>query len=62
VIAALKALPQAPGALEILMPGERGARTLEQRTREGIPLPRAIVDELRGVAARLGVTSLPSAL
>jgi LDH2 family malate/lactate/ureidoglycolate dehydrogenase len=34
VIAALKALPQAPGALEILMPGERGARALAERTRE----------------------------
>ncbi len=62
VIAALKGLPRAPGTLEILMPGERGARTLAERMREGIPLPRAIVDELRGVARRFGVTSLPSAL
>jgi len=62
VIAALKALPQAPGALEILMPGERGARALAERTRDGIPLPPAIVDELRGVAARFGVPGFPSAL
>ena len=62
VIAALKALPQAPGALEVLMPGERGSRALASRTRDGIPLPRAIVEELRGVAARFGVAMFPSAL
>jgi len=62
LIAALKALPLAPGVLEILMPGERGSRTLAERTRDGIPLPRAIVKELQGVAARFGVTMFPSAL
>ena len=62
VIVALKALPQAPGVVEILMPGERGARALAARTRDGIPLPRAIVDELRGVAARFGLATFPSAL
>jgi len=61
LIAALKALPHAPGVLEILMPGERGSRTLAERARDGIPLPRAIVEELRGVAARFGVTMFPSA-
>jgi LDH2 family malate/lactate/ureidoglycolate dehydrogenase len=62
VIAALKALPRAPGAIEILMPGERGARALAARTRDGIPLPHPIVDELRGVAARFGLAMFPSAL
>ncbi len=62
VIAALKALPRAPGAVEILMPGERGARALAARTRDGIPLPRPVVEELRGVAARFGLPPLPSAL
>jgi LDH2 family malate/lactate/ureidoglycolate dehydrogenase len=57
----LKALPPAPGVLEVLMPGARGSRTLAERTRHGVPLPRAIVDELRGVAARFGVTTFPSA-
>jgi len=61
VIAALKALPRALDALEILMPGERGARALAARTRGGIPLPRPIVDELRGVAARFGLATFPSA-
>ena len=62
VVDALKALPKAPGTLEILMPGERGARALAARTRDGIPLPRAIVDELRAVAARFGLASFPLAL
>ena len=62
VIAALKALPQAPGSIEILMPGERGGRALATRTRDGIPLSRPIVDELRAAAARFGVAMFPSAL
>jgi LDH2 family malate/lactate/ureidoglycolate dehydrogenase len=62
VIAALKALPRVPGVVEVLMPGERGARTLDARQRRGIPLPRAIVEELRGVADRFGVPMVPSAV
>ena len=56
LIGVLKALPRAVGVDEILMPGERGRRTLERRTREGIPLPRGVVAELSTVAANLGVT------
>ncbi len=56
VIAALKALPRRSDVDEILMPGERGDRTFELRRREGIPLPRAIANELRALASRLGVT------
>ncbi|MGH7312753.1 MAG: Ldh family oxidoreductase [Candidatus Rokuibacteriota bacterium] len=59
LIAALKALPRQPEVDEILMPGERGRRTLERRSREGIPIPRAIVDELHALADRLGVTMFP---
>jgi LDH2 family malate/lactate/ureidoglycolate dehydrogenase len=55
VVAALKRLPRADGAVDILVPGERGARTLAQRERDGIPLPRATVDELAALATRLGV-------
>jgi ureidoglycolate dehydrogenase (NAD+) len=55
LVRVVKALPRAPDVPEILMPGERGRRTLERRRREGIPLPPAIVAELRGVADRLGV-------
>jgi ureidoglycolate dehydrogenase (NAD+) len=58
MIAALKALPRHPDVAEILMPGERGDRTAERRRREGIPLPRAIAEELRALADRLGVTML----
>jgi LDH2 family malate/lactate/ureidoglycolate dehydrogenase len=60
LIGVLKALPRAAGVDEILMPGERGGRTFERRTREGIPLPPSVVAELSKVAAALGVTSLPS--
>jgi LDH2 family malate/lactate/ureidoglycolate dehydrogenase len=56
LVAAVKALPRAPGVLEILMPGERGHRTFTQRSRDGIPLPRPIFEELKGVAEGLGVT------
>src|SRR5207237_635839 len=50
LVRVLKALPRAAGFDEILMPGERGNRTLAQRTRDGIPLPPAVVKELRAVA------------
>jgi LDH2 family malate/lactate/ureidoglycolate dehydrogenase len=45
---------------EILMPGERGRRTLEQRAREGIPIPRVVHDELDALARRMGVAMLPA--
>ena len=61
LVASLKALPGAAGAGEILMPGERGGRTLAERLRTGIPLPRAIVAELESAAARFGVAMFPSA-
>jgi len=43
---AIKALPPQPG-MEILLPGERGARASEQRRRDGIPVPDAVLEELR---------------
>jgi ureidoglycolate dehydrogenase (NAD+) len=55
LIRVLKGLPRAAGVDEILMPGERGRRTLERRTRDGIPLPPAIVGDLSRVAGDLGV-------
>jgi LDH2 family malate/lactate/ureidoglycolate dehydrogenase len=60
LVRTLKALPRAPGVDDILMPGERGNRTLAQRTRDGIPLPLTVIDELQAVAARLGVTMFPT--
>ncbi len=58
LIAALKALPHDAG-VEILVPGERGARVFEQRSRDGIPVPRSTRDELNAVAERLGAPLLP---
>jgi ureidoglycolate dehydrogenase (NAD+) len=48
----LRALPRQPGE-EILLPGERGARAAAQRRRDGIPLPAAVLDELRALARSL---------
>jgi LDH2 family malate/lactate/ureidoglycolate dehydrogenase len=45
---AIKALPPQPD-MEILLPGERGARTAQQRRREGINLPKALYEELRAL-------------
>lgn len=60
LVKALKALPVDKNAGEILMPGERGRRTLERRVREGIPIPQAVHGELQALAARLGVPMFPS--
>jgi len=45
---AIKALPAQPG-MEILLPGERGTRAASQRRRDGIPVPDAVLDELRNL-------------
>lgn len=60
LVKAVKALPRNPEVGEILVPGERGHRTLEQRSRDGIPIPRATFEELNGLAERLGVPMFPS--
>ncbi|HVW18041.1 MAG TPA: Ldh family oxidoreductase [Solirubrobacteraceae bacterium] len=53
-IDAIKRLPAVEGA-EVLYPGERGARTQEQRERDGIPLAPKTWAELSEAAAGLGV-------
>ena len=60
LVKALKSLPVDPQAGEILMPGERGRRTFQSRSRDGIPIPRAVYDELQTLANRLGVAMFPS--
>jgi Malate/L-lactate dehydrogenases len=45
---AIKALPPQPG-MEILLPGERGARNAGQRRSDGISLPDAVLEELRNL-------------
>src|SRR5688572_28351078 len=57
LVAAIKALPTDAG-VEILIPGERGARAFEQRSRDGIPVARGTRDELNAVAERLGLAPL----
>lgn len=56
LVKALKSLPVDPAAQEILMPGERGSRTFAQRSREGVPIPRATLEELQALARRLEVS------
>jgi ureidoglycolate dehydrogenase (NAD+) len=56
LVGALKGLPVDPEVGEILVPGERGDRTLAKRSREGIPVPPAVLDELHVLAKRLGAT------
>lgn len=46
-IDALKAEPTAPGADEILVPGELEHRMAERRRRQGIPLPGKVTESLR---------------
>lgn len=60
LIKVLKALPRAAGVDEILMPGERGRRTRERRTRDGISLPPGVVADLQAVAGQLGVAMFPN--
>jgi LDH2 family malate/lactate/ureidoglycolate dehydrogenase len=45
---AIHALPPQPG-MEVLLPGERGDRTAQQRRFEGIPIPKSVHDELRAL-------------
>ena len=59
-IAGLKGLKRQDGVAEILMPGERGDRELEERERSGIAIPAASWDAIGRVAARFGV-ALPQA-
>jgi ureidoglycolate dehydrogenase (NAD+) len=51
----IKAQPRADGVDEILMPGERGAREAQKRSRDGIPIPGATWRHIGEVAKRLGV-------
>ena len=52
---AIKTLPPTDPGAEILVPGERGARTFDERSTAGIPLPRTLLDKLCRAAADRGV-------
>jgi ureidoglycolate dehydrogenase (NAD+) len=56
VARAIKGQPRADGFDEILMPGERGAREAEKRSRFGVPIPAKTWQQIGEVAARFGVT------
>ena len=48
--AVLKSLPRQAGVDEILLPGERSARTEAARRKSGIPIPPKLWEELEGIA------------
>jgi len=55
-VGAIKVMPAATDNAEVLLPGERGARTFEQRMREGIPIPPKTWEALAEAAQAVGVT------
>jgi ureidoglycolate dehydrogenase (NAD+) len=56
----IKELPLRDGFDEILLPGERGSRTAQDRRQKGIPLPSGTWDALRQIAEANGI-ALPAA-
>jgi LDH2 family malate/lactate/ureidoglycolate dehydrogenase len=58
LVGTLKALPLAPDAEIILMPGERGFRTMAERRAKGIPLPPGLQTEMMAIAQRLKIPDL----
>lgn len=61
MISALKECPRAPGVERIYVPGEIEWETETQRLQEGIPVSKALGDELRTIARELEV-EIPSSL
>jgi ureidoglycolate dehydrogenase (NAD+) len=57
----LKALPRQEGFEEILLPGERAARTEADRRESGIPIPRSLWAELDALAAKHAI-KLPATI
>ena len=55
IAARLKASVPADGFDQVLLPGEPEARTRQQRSEAGIPLPDATWEAIEGVASELGV-------
>jgi LDH2 family malate/lactate/ureidoglycolate dehydrogenase len=55
MIADLKDTPPAEGVEEIWMPGEMERRRREERLRDGFPVSRVVLDEVRAVGAELGI-------
>jgi uncharacterized oxidoreductase len=55
LLARIKQVPPAAGYDEVLLPGEKEARSLAQRQRDGIPLPDKTWADLCATAQSLGV-------
>lgn len=53
----VKVLPKAQGFDEIMSPGEPEARRRAQNERDGVPLPKAVMDDLRAEAVKAGIDS-----
>jgi L-2-hydroxycarboxylate dehydrogenase (NAD+) len=51
----IRSVPRAEGVEAVYLPGDIERRTLEQRTREGIPLTDELAAQLEALADRLGV-------
>ena len=56
----IKQLPLRDGFDEILLPGERGGRTEQERRANGIPIPTETWNALQAVAENCGI-ALPAA-
>jgi LDH2 family malate/lactate/ureidoglycolate dehydrogenase len=56
VIDVMHATPPVDAAQPVLVPGDPEAASRERRLKEGIPLPTTLLDKLRGVCERSGVT------
>ena len=54
-VGAIKAMPPASSNGEILLPGERGARTFKQRSTEGIPIPPKTWEAVAEAAQAVGL-------
>ncbi|MFJ7213054.1 Ldh family oxidoreductase [Amycolatopsis sp. NPDC098790] len=60
-VEAIKSLPRTDPAAEILVPGERGARCLDERLVSGVPVAAKLAGTLRTLAVESGV-SVPEGL
>jgi len=59
MIDGIKALPKAKGCTEIFLPGEPEWRTMDDRRKHGIPIPRQTHEKLKKLADRFGL-NLPA--
>lgn len=55
VIRLIRATPTAEGVARVLLPGQREYETARERSRTGIPLTREQLEELRHLAAQVGI-------